>query len=154
MGGSSIFRVQPEDSNLSVILETLTGNGQQTIMAQVYLPEISAGDKRILMINGEAVPYALARVPLAGENRGNLAAGGSGRVQPLSDRDRWIAEQVGPDLRRRGLLFVGLDVIGDFLTEINVTSPTCLREIEAAASPGIASQLMDCIAAEWSKLGR
>ena len=154
MGGSSIFRVQPEDPNLSVILETLTGNGQQTIMAQVYLPEISAGDKRILMINGEAVPYALARVPLAGESRGNLAAGGSGRVQPLSDRDRWIAEQVGPDLRRRGLLFVGLDVIGDFLTEINVTSPTCLREIEAAASPGIASQLMDCIAAEWSKLGR
>jgi len=135
-------------------LETLTGNGQQTIMAQVYLPEISAGDKRILMINGEAVPYALARVPLAGESRGNLAAGGSGRVQPLSDRDRWIAEQVGPDLRRRGLLFVGLDVIGDFLTEINVTSPTCLREIEAATSPGIASQLMDCIAAEWSKLGR
>ena len=154
MGGSSIFRVQPEDPNLSVILETLTGNGQQTIMAQVYLPAISAGDKRILMINGEAVPYALARVPLAGESRGNLAAGGSGRVQPLSDRDRWIAEQVGPDLRRRGLLFVGLDVIGDFLTEINVTSPTCLREIEAAASPGIASQLMDCIAAEWSKLGR
>jgi glutathione synthase len=154
MGGSSIFRVQPEDPNLSVILETLTGNGQQTIMAQVYLPEISAGDKRILMINGEAVPYALARVPLAGESRGNLAAGGSGRVQPLSERDRWIAEQVGPDLRRRGLLFVGLDVIGDFLTEINVTSPTCLREIEAAASPGIASQLMDCIAAEWSKLGR
>ena len=154
MGGSSIFRVQPEDPNLSVILETLTGNGQQTIMAQVYLPEISAGDKRILMINGEAVPYALARVPLAGESRGNLAAGGSGRVQPLSDRDRWIAEQVGPDLRRRGLLFVGLDVIGDFLTEINVTSPTCLREIEAATSPGIASQLMDCIVAEWSKLGR
>ena len=154
MGGSSIFRVQPEDPNLSVILETLTGSGQQTIMAQVYLPEISAGDKRILMINGEAVPYALARVPLAGESRGNLAAGGSGRVQPLSDRDRWIAEQVGPDLRRRGLLFVGLDVIGDFLTEINVTSPTCLREIEAATSPGIASQLMDCIAAEWSKLGR
>ena len=154
MGGSSIFRVQPEDPNLSVILETLTGNGQQTIMAQVYLPEISAGDKRILMIHGEAVPYALARVPLAGESRGNLAAGGSGRVQPLSDRDRWIAEQVGPDLRRRGLLFVGLDVIGDSLTEINVTSPTCLREIEAAASPGIASQLMDCIAAEWSKLGR
>jgi len=154
MGGSSIFRVQPEDPNLSVILETLTGNAQQTIMAQVYLPEISAGDKRILIINGEAVPYALARVPLAGESRGNLAAGGSGRVQPLSDRDRWIAEQVGPDLRRRGLLFVGLDVIGDFLTEINVTSPTCLREIEAAASPGIANQLMDCIAAEWSKLGR
>ena len=154
MGGSSIFRVQPNDPNLSVILETLTGNGQQTIMAQVYLPEIGAGDKRILMINGEAVPYALARVPLAGESRGNLAAGGSGRVQPLSDRDRWIAEQVGPDLRRRGLLFVGLDVIGDFLTEINVTSPTCLREIEAEAAPGIADQVMDCIAAEWTRLGR
>ena len=154
MGGRSIFRAAPDDPNLSVILETLTRNGEQTIMGQVYLPDIAAGDKRILMINGEAVPYALARIPLAGESRGNLAAGGSGRVQPLSDRDRWIADQVGPDLRRRGLLFVGLDVIGDYLTEINVTSPTCLREIEAEANPHIAARLMDCIEAEWPGVGR
>ena len=145
MGGSSIFRARADDPNLSVILETLTQHGQQTIMGQVYLPEITAGDKRILMVDGKPIDYALARVPLAGESRGNLAAGGSGRVQPLSARDRWIAEQVGPDLVKRGLLFVGLDVIGDYLTEINVTSPTCLREIEAEASPGIADRLMDCI---------
>jgi glutathione synthase len=154
MGGSSIFRVREGDPNLSVILETLTQNGQQTIMGQVYLPDISNGDKRILMINGEPIPYALARVPLAGESRGNLAAGGSGRVQALTDRDRWIAEQVGPDLRNRGLLFVGLDVIGEHLTEINVTSPTCLREIEAEASPDIASKLMSCIESEWQRIGR
>ncbi|MGD2008755.1 MAG: glutathione synthase [Cellvibrionales bacterium] len=145
MGGSSIFRARADDPNLSVILETLTQHGQQTIMGQVYLPEITAGDKRILMVDGQPIDYALARVPLAGESRGNLAAGGSGRVQPLSERDRWIAEQVGPDLVKRGLLFVGLDVIGDYLTEINVTSPTCLREIEAEASPGIADRLMDCM---------
>jgi len=145
MGGSSIFRVRQDDPNLSVILETLTEQGQRTIMGQVYLPAIADGDKRILMVNGKPVDHALARVPLAGESRGNLAAGGSGRVQPLSDRDRWIAEQVGPDLIKRGLLFVGLDVIGDYLTEINVTSPTCLREIETAVSPGIAEELMDCI---------
>ena len=154
MGGSSIFRVREGDPNLSVILETLTQNGQQTIMGQVYLPDISNGDKRILMINGEPIPYALARVPLAGESRGNLSAGGSGRVQALTDRDRWIAEQVGPDLRNRGLLFVGLDVIGEHLTEINVTSPTCLREIEAEASPDIASKLMSCIESEWQRIGR
>ena len=154
MGGSSIFRVREGDPNLSVILETLTQNGQQTIMGQVYLPDIINGDKRILMVNGEPIPYALARVPLAGESRGNLAAGGSGRVQALTDRDRWIAEQVGPDLRSRGLLFVGLDVIGEHLTEINVTSPTCLREIEAEASPNIAAKLMACIESEWLRIGR
>ena len=154
MGGSSIFRVREGDPNLSVILETLTQNGQQTIMGQVYLPDIINGDKRILMVNGEPIPYALARVPLAGETRGNLAAGGSGRVQALTDRDRWIAEQVGPDLRSRGLLFVGLDVIGEHLTEINVTSPTCLREIEAEASPNIAAKLMTCIESEWLRIGR
>lgn len=154
MGGSSIFRVRADDPNLSVILETLTLNGQRTIMGQVYLPEILDGDKRILMVNGEPVPWALARVPLAGESRGNLAAGGSGRVQPLSDRDRWIAEQVGPSLRERGLWFVGLDVIGDYLTEINVTSPTCLREIEAAENPGIAEQLMSCLDTELNRIGR
>jgi glutathione synthase len=116
------------------------------------LPEIKEGDKRILMINGEPVPYCLARVPSSGETRGNLAAGGTGRAQPLSDRDRWIAEQVGPTLKEKGLLFVGLDVIGDFLTEINVTSPTCIREIDAAYELDIAGQLMDTIAAlkGWS----
>lgn len=145
MGGSAIFRVREDDPNLSVVLETLTGSGQQTIMAQQYLPEIAEGDKRILMINGEPVPYCLARVPLAGESRGNLAAGGSGRVQPLSQRDQWIAEQVGPALKARGLFFVGLDVIGDYLTEINVTSPTCLREIEAESGLDIAGQLLDCL---------
>lgn len=145
MGGSAIFRVAANDPNLSVILETLTEQGQRTIMGQVYLPAISDGDKRILMINGEPIPYCLARVPLAGESRGNLAAGGTGRVQALTERDRWIAQQVGPSLRDRGLWFVGLDVIGDYLTEINVTSPTCLREIEAAQKLGIAQQLMDCV---------
>jgi glutathione synthase len=152
MGGSAIFRVKYDDPNVNVILETLTKFGTETIMAQRYLPEIKEGDKRILMINGEPVPYCLARVPSSGETRGNLAAGGTGRAQPLSDRDRWIAEQVGPSLKEKGLLFVGLDVIGDFLTEINVTSPTCIREIDAAYELDIAGQLMDTIAAlkGWS----
>ena len=154
MGGSSIFRVKQDDANVSVILETLTQHGSRTIMGQVYLPEIVDGDKRILMVNGEPIPWCLARVPLAGESRGNLAAGGSGRVQPLTDRDRWIAEQVGPTLRERGLWFVGLDVIGDYLTEINVTSPTCLREIEAAEAPGIGEKLMACLDQEMTRLGR
>ena len=145
MGGSAIFRVKKEDPNISVILEMLTLHGQQTIMAQKYLPAIEHGDKRILVINGEPVPYCLARVPLAGETRGNLAAGGTGRAQPLSERDRWIAAEVGPSLVEKGLLFVGLDVIGDYLTEINVTSPTCIREIDAAYDLDIAGQLMDCI---------
>jgi glutathione synthase len=145
MGGSSIFRVRHDDPNLNVILETLTIHGRQTIMAQRYIPEIADGDKRILLINGEPVDYGLARLPLAGETRGNLAAGGSGRAQPLSDRDRWICEQVGPSLKEKGLLFVGLDVIGDYLTEINVTSPTCIREIDAAYDTDIGGRLMDCI---------
>ena len=145
MGGSSIFRVRQNDPNLNVILETLTQHGRLTIMAQRYLPAIVDGDKRILMIDGEPVPYCLARVPMAGESRGNLAAGGSGRPQPLSERDRWIAAQVGPQLRERGLAFVGLDVIGDFLTEINVTSPTCAREIDAAYNTDIGGKLMDSI---------
>ena len=148
MGGQSIFRVKENDPNLNVILETLTDNGGVTIMAQRYLPAIKDGDKRVLMINGEAVPFCLARLPMAGENRGNLAAGGSGIVQPLSDRDRWIAEQVGPTLRERGLLFVGLDIIGDYLTEINVTSPTCMREIDRAKNTHIAEQLIACIERE------
>ena len=151
MGGQSIFRVKEKDPNLNVILETLTDNGGVTIMAQQYLPAIKDGDKRVLMINGEAVPFCLARLPMAGENRGNLAAGGSGIVQPLSDRDRWIAEQVGPTLREKGLLFVGLDIIGDYLTEINVTSPTCMREIDRAKNTQIAEQLIACIEREVSE---
>lgn len=151
MGGQSIFRVKENDPNLNVILETLTDNGGVTIMAQQYLPAIKDGDKRVLMIDGEAVPFCLARLPMAGENRGNLAAGGSGIVQPLSDRDRWIAEQVGPTLREKGLLFVGLDIIGDYLTEINVTSPTCMREIDRAKNTQIAEQLIACIEREVSE---
>ena len=147
MGGSAIFRVKPDDANLSVILETLTNYGKTTIMAQRYIPDIVNGDKRILMIDGTPVPYCLARVPLAGELRGNLAAGGQGVAQPLTDHDRWIAEQVGPALREKGLIFVGLDVIGEYLTEINVTSPTCIREIDQAQDLDIGGQLMDSISA-------
>jgi len=146
MGGSSIFRHREGDPNLSVIIEILTALGTQQIMAQRYIPEILDGDKRILMIDGEPVPYSLARIPAQGETRGNLAAGGRGEARPLTERDRWIAAQVGPELRKRGLIFVGLDVIGDYLTEINVTSPTCIREIDAAYDTNIGDQLMQSIA--------
>lgn len=146
MGGASIFRLKPADPNLNVIMETLTEYGKRTIMAQRFIPEISAGDKRILMINGEPVPYALARIPASGETRGNLAAGGRGEGVALSDRDYWICSQVGPVLRDKGLLFTGLDVIGDYLTEINVTSPTCIRELDALYGLDIAGELMDSIA--------
>ena len=129
-----------------MILEALTAHGSQQIMAQRYLPAILDGDKRILMIDGEPVPYCLARIPASGETRGNLAAGGRGEARPLTERDREIAAAVGPSLRERGLLFVGLDVIGDRLTEINVTSPTCIREIDAAFDTRIGEQLMDKIA--------
>jgi glutathione synthase len=129
MGGAGIFRLAAGELNTNVIIETLTANGTRSIMAQVFIPEITAGDKRILVIGGEPVPYSLARVPKEGETRGNLAAGGSGRAQPLSARDREIALAVGPELWRRGLLLIGIDVIGDWLTEINVTSPTCFQEI-------------------------
>lgn len=145
MGGDSIFRVVASDPNLSVIIETLTMGGRKQIMAQKFIPEIANGDKRILLIDGEPVSYALARVPAVGETRGNLAAGGSGIAQELSDRDRWICEQVGPTVKEKGLLFVGLDVIGDYLTEINITSPTCVREIDRAFNLDIAGELMDCI---------
>lgn len=145
MGGQSIFRVSHQDPNLNVVLETLTNQGRTSIMGQQFLPEIKAGDKRILMIDGKPAPYCLARLPTAGENRGNLAAGGTGQVQPLSERDHWIAGQVGPVLRSKGLLFVGLDVIGDFLTEINVTSPTCMREIDRAQNTKIAEQVIASI---------
>ena len=129
MGGTGIFRLQPGEANLNAILETLTDVGQRSIMAQRYIPEIVKGDKRILLIGGEPVPYALARIPMAGETRGNLAAGGRGVAQPLSERDLQLARAIGPALAARGLLLVGLDVIGDYITEINVTSPTCFVEI-------------------------
>ena len=145
MGGASIFRTGANDGNLSVIIETLTEHGRTPAMAQKYIPEISKGDKRILVIDGEPVSHCLARVPAVGEVRGNLAAGGSGIVQPLSDRDRWICDQVRDKLLEKGLIFVGLDVIGDYLTEINVTSPTCIREIDAGAGIKVAGLLMDAI---------
>jgi glutathione synthase len=145
MGGASVFRIRKDDPNLGVILETITDNGMQSAMAQRYIPEITNGDKRILMIDGEPFPYALARIPAAGESRGNLAAGGIGKGVDLSDRDRWICEQVGPTLREQGLIFVGLDVIGDYLTEINVTSPTCIRELDKIYESDIAGQLIDAI---------
>lgn len=130
MGGTLVFVLEQGDSNTSVVLETLTDHGGRLTVAQKYLPEIKAGDKRILVIDGEPVPYALARVPAPGESRGNLAAGGTGIGMPLTERDRWIVAQVAPVLKEKGLLFVGLDVIGDWLTEINVTSPTCARELD------------------------
>lgn len=145
MGGSSIFRCPENDPNVSVILETLTNHGEHYIMAQKYLPEIKQGDKRVLVVNGEAIPYALARIPADGETRGNLAAGGSGVAQPLSERDEWIVSQVAPSLIEKGLYFVGLDIIGDYLTEINVTSPTCVREIDAAYNTNIGETLWSAI---------
>jgi len=148
MGGSGVFRVMEGDFNLGVVLETLTDFGRRHIMGQLFLPEIVNGDKRILLIDGEPVPYALARVPMAGEARGNLAAGGTGEGRELTPRDREIAERVGPELKRRGLLFVGIDVIGDYLTEVNVTCPTCIRELDAQFSLDIAGMLMDKIASK------
>jgi glutathione synthase len=148
MGGRSIFRSAHGDPNLNVILETLTDNGRAFAMAQRYLAEIRDGDKRILLIDGEAVPYALARVPQGDEFRGNLAAGGKGVGVPLTERERWIANQVGPELRARGMLFIGLDAIGGFLTEVNVTSPTCIRELDAQFGLNIAGQLFDAIEAK------
>jgi glutathione synthase len=145
MGGTSIFRVKAGDLNLNVILETLTNYGNQTIMAQKYLPEIADGDKRVLIVDGEVIPYCLARIPSTSDFRGNLAAGGQGEVRPLTERDQWIAEQVAPTLVERGLLFVGLDIIGDFLTEINVTSPTCVQEIDRAENTAIGEKLIAAI---------
>jgi glutathione synthase len=145
MGGASIFRVRADDPNIGVIFETLTEHGSRYAMAQRFIPEISAGDKRILLIDGEPVPYALARVPAKGETRGNLAVGGTGVGVELSEHDYWICEQVAPRLKAMGLMFVGLDVIGDYLTEINVTSPTCIRELDGLYGLDIAAQLMDAI---------
>lgn len=147
MGGESVFRLHRDDANLSVVIEVMTDHGRIPAMAQRYLPEILQGDKRILMVDGEPVPYALARIPAAGETRANLAAGGRGVGQPLTERDRRICAQVGPELHRRGLMFVGLDVIGDWLTEINVTSPTCIRELDAQFGLDIGGRLMDSIEA-------
>lgn len=145
MGGASIFRLKPEDANVSVIIETLTEHGTRYAMAQQFIPAIKDGDKRVLVINGEPVPYCLARIPASGETRGNLAAGGRGEARPLTESDWAIARAVGPALKAKGLIFVGLDIIGDKLTEINVTSPTCIREIEAAFPISITGLLFDQI---------
>lgn len=146
MGGDSIFRVRPGDPNVSVILETMTQRGTRTIMAQRYIPEIRDGDKRVLVIDGKPVPYSLARIPAAGETRGNLAAGGRGEARPLTARDREIAEAIGPELKRRGILLAGLDIIGDYLTEVNVTSPTCFREIMDQTDINVAALYIDALA--------
>jgi len=145
MGGHSIFQLVQGDPNTSVILELMTDYGKQLIMAQRFIPEITQGDKRILLIDGEPIAYALARIPPTGEIRGNLAAGGQGKGVALTKRDRWICEQLGPTLREKGLIFVGLDVIGDYLTEINVTSPTCIRQLDSLYKLDIAGQLMKVI---------
>jgi glutathione synthase len=145
MGGTGIFRLTAGGPNIGATLESLTQNGAVPIMAQRYIPEIKAGDKRILMIDGEPVPYGLSRIPQGDEIRGNLAAGGLGEPRELTTRERWIAAEVGPELKKRGLIFVGLDVIGDYLTEVNVTSPTCIREIDAQYGYGIAEHLIKTI---------
>ncbi|WP_416138681.1 glutathione synthase [Halomonas sp. HK25] len=145
MGGSGIFHVRPDGRNLGAIIETLTERGQRQIMAQRYIPEITDGDTRILLVDGEPVPYGLARVPMAGETRGNLAAGGTGVSRELTERDHWLIGQVQPMIREKGLMFVGLDVIGDYITEINVTSPTCVREIDDQCGTDIAGLLLDAI---------
>ncbi len=145
MGGTSIFRVNAQDPNLNVIVETITQYGRRTIMAQRYIPAIVDGDKRVLLIGGRPVPYALARIPKAGETRGNLAAGGTGVARELTARDRQIAETLGPLLHAQGLLLVGLDVIGDFLTEVNVTSPTCFQEITAQSGFNVAGMMLDAL---------
>ncbi|MEE8328246.1 MAG: glutathione synthase [Nitrosomonadaceae bacterium] len=145
MGGAGVFRVNGADHNISVIIETLTHYGTRTIMAQRYIPEISQGDKRILLIDGKPVPYVLARIPGKGESRGNLAAGGFGVAQPLTSRDHAIAKALGPYLYDQGLMLVGLDVIGDYLTEINVTSPTCMQEITSLTNFNVAGMMIDSI---------
>ena len=151
MGGSAVFHVNEDARNLSVILEVLTHGQTVSIMAQTYIPEISTlGDKRILLINGEPVPYALARIPSAGELRGNLAAGAKGKVVPITERDRWICAEIAPTLKAKGLYFVGIDVIGDYLTEINVTSPTCIREIAGETGLDIAGDYLNCLKLQLS----
>lgn len=148
MGGDSIFKTGRNDKNLNVILETVTQNGTKTTMIQKFIPEIKQGDKRILMINGNPVPYALARIPSAEDFRGNLAKGGTGKGLPLSASDMKICETVGPRLKAMGIVFAGIDVIGDYLTEVNVTSPTCIRELDKIFDLNIAGDLFDCIEKE------
>ncbi|MCG7531117.1 glutathione synthase [Psychrobium sp. MM17-31] len=154
MGGSSIFRVKEGDANVGVIIETLTQLNTVYAMAQAFVPDISNGDKRILIVDGEPIPYCLARIPAKGETRGNLAAGGRGEARPLSDTDWEIARRIGPTLKEKGLIFVGLDVIGDKVTEINVTSPTCIKEIEAAFDVDITGALMNAIEARLAAKGK
>ncbi len=145
MGGESIFQARPDDPNLNVIMETVTADNRKLVMVQKYIPEITAGDKRILVVDGKPVSYALARIPDAGDFRGNLAKGGTGKGMPLTDRDYWICQQVSPELKRRGIMFAGLDVIGEYLTEINITSPTCIRELDAQFGLNIAADLFDSL---------
>ena len=145
MGGTSVFRLHRQDYNIGVVIETVTHHGRRMVMAQKFIPEIAKGDKRVLIIDGEAVPYSLARIPKKGETRGNLAAGGTGVAQPLSDRDLAIARALGPELKAAGLLLVGLDVIGDWLTEVNVTSPTCMREIQDQSGFDVPGMFMDAL---------
>ncbi len=150
MGGASIFRVTATDPNISVIIETLTQHGSQLAMAQTFIPEIKQGDKRILIVNGEVIPYTLARIPSSGETRGNLAAGGTGVPMPITKSEKNIAEHIAPELIKRGLYFVGLDMIGNYVTEINVTSPTCMRELENEYGINIAAQLFDALESKLS----
>lgn len=151
MGGASIFRIREDDANIGVICETLTEHGSRFAMVQNYIPEIKQGDKRVLVVDGEVIPYCLARIPQNGETRGNLAAGGRGEARPLSESDLKIAQAVAPTLKEKGLIFVGLDIIGDKLTEINVTAPTCVREIEAAYDISITGILFDAIERKLGK---
>jgi glutathione synthase len=151
MGGSSIFRSRPDDPNLGVIIETLTDFGRRTIMVQKFIPQIKDGDKRVLLIDGEAVPFSLARIPQGSDHRGNLAAGGKGVAMPLTHREREIAHAIGEDLSKKGLLLVGLDIIGDYLTEINVTSPTCMREIQDQTGFDAPSMFIDALERRISK---
>jgi glutathione synthase len=151
MAGQSIFKSAPDDPNLNVILETLTREGREFALAQKFIPEAALGDKRILLIAGVPVPYALARIPQGTDFRGNMARGGKPVAQPLSERDRWICAEVAPELRRRGLWFVGLDVIGDYLTEINVTSPTGIRELDQQCGLRISATLFDTLEAELAR---
>lgn len=151
MGGRSIFRIKRGDPNTNAIIESVTDHGSRQVMVQKYIPEISAGDKRILLIDGEPVPYSLARIPAEGENRGNLAAGASSKGLPLTEREIWICQQIAPTLREKGLLFVGIDVIGDYLTEINVTSPTCIRELDSEFNLNISATLFECIEQKLQK---
>ena len=145
IGGTEVFRIRTDDPNRNVIVETVSRDGERTVMAQRYIPEIAAGDKRVLLIDGKPAPYCLARIPKKGETRGNLAAGGRGVARKLTKRDREIAEAIGPVLSRQGLLLVGLDVIGDYLTEVNVTSPTCFQEITEQSGFDVSGMMVDAL---------